>query len=281
MKDIAGKYYPGPCKVIKEPDPSASVAKGLCLAKGYELGAKEQVEKLKNELHKEMEPYFKQFCQDFGKGGLYDLFWDKFLLAAKELDDEMDHQQEEFGEAVQRHIQNDNAFVARLQNKLNQYIADYIGGEAVSKVIADKANALSKEVYKAEVKTLPELPEDLISSAYLKFDKDTVAKLVDNLWLGIRMQRIAIDILHSGVLNGLLKFGAFFRDTMSAKQCHAMAEAMSQPGAKENTLYRDKLGKELVGSLKYSEDFKDAFLNLIDEQFEIAVGIVLFQIFEK
>lgn len=281
VEEIAGKHYPGPCKVIKEPDPSASVAKGLCLAKGYELGAKEQVEKLKNELHNEMEPYFEQLCQDFGKGGLYDLFWDKFFLAAGDINDGLDHQHDEFGNAVQDRIQEDDTFVDRLQNKLNQYIADYIGGEAISNIIADKANTLSQNVFKVGVMTLPKIPANLISSAFLNFDKDTVSMLVDNIWFGIRMQRMAIDHRHSGVLNGLLKIGAFFSDTISASQCRAMVEAMSEPGAKENTLYRDKLGGELGGSLKFSEEFKNAFLKLIDEQFEIAVGIVLFQIFEK
>lgn len=281
VEDIARKHYPASCEVIKEPDPSASVAKGLCLAKGYELGAKEQVEKLKNELHNQMQPYFEQLCQDFGKGGLYDLLWDKFFLAAEDIDDGIDHQQDEFGEAVQRRIQNDDAFVGLLQNKLSQCIADYIGGKAVSKAIADKANALSQNVFKVGVMTLPQIPEGLISSAYLKFDKDTVANLVDNIWFGIRMQRIAIDHRHSGLLNGLLKIGTIFSDTMSARQCHGMVEAMNEPGAKEIILYRNKLGEELGDSLKGSQDFKDAFLKLIDEQFEIAVGIVLFQIFEK
>lgn len=293
VKEIAEEYYPAPCGVIMEPDPSASVARGLCLAKGYERGAREQVETLKNELHGEMQPCFEQLCQDFGRGGLYDLLWSRLCIATAALYDGNDHTYQEFCQKIEDNTVNDLTFINVMTDALKECISDLMDptkwNQATphcSEIVREKANKLAEKVYNAEVSTLPKVPKNLISTAAKGFDRNVLADVIKKSGIAITVQRIAVNYL-SGKIGGILGFinrvagqiRVTFNTKLTAAECHQMFLGMCADGAKDNN--KAKIGNELSDSLKNNQEFKNAFLKLIDEQFEIAVGIVLFQIFEN
>ena len=292
VREIAEKYYPG--KISSEEDPSASVAKGLCLAKGHEVGAAEQLAALKTELKTELEPHFLRLCSGFARGDLFDRVWDKLVAATDKLDDGNDHEFTQFRQKIANYTANNPTFVAALKDDLGAYITDYMDPRTwqletiphCSQIIREKANALAREVYHVEATTLPEVPTELITSAARAFDEKVVSAVIRETNLALYVQRIAVDFLYSrdhsflsGITRVLDHIRVSFNTTLNAGECRDMARAMADPDTKENC--REKMGSKFSEVLKSSQTFRDAFNTLAEEQLETAVGIVLFEIFEE
>lgn len=290
--DIAEAYYPG--KILPEEDPSASVAKGLCLAKGHELGASEQLETLKQELWLETEFHFRQLCDDFAKGALFDRVWDKLIAATKKLDDGENHEFPQLRKKIANYTANNPAFVTDVKEDLRACITESMDPDRwrfaniphCSRIIRDKANALAREVYNVQATSLPEVPGELITSAARALDEGIISTIIRDTNIALYVQRIAVDFLFSdeqGLLGGLGRMlhqiRVTFNNTLSAVECHDMAMAMQSETTREK--YREKMGSKFRDILEKSQAFKDAYRTLIEEQLETAVGIVLFQIFEE
>ena len=292
VQDIAGKYYPG--KIVPEDDPSVSVAKGLCQAKGHEMGAAEQLETLKQELFSETETHFQRLCNGFAKGDLFDRVWDKLIAATKKLDDGENHEFPQFRQKIANYTANNPAFVNDVKEALSAYISGYMDPERwelesiphCSQIIRNKANALAKEVYNVQATSLPEVPTELITSAARALDESIISSIIRETRIALYVQRIAVDFLFSddhtivgGIGRMIHQIRVTFNNTLTASECHDMAMAMQSEATKEK--YREKMGGKFSEILRNSQAFKDAFHVLIEEQLETAVGIVLFQIFEE
>lgn len=276
VREIAKKCYFD--KVIFEDDPSSSVAKGLSYAKGCELGAAEQIETLKNELCEGTESCFDMLCDDFAQGGLFDLFWPKLVTVAQELDDKKDHTQNEFNDKLKAYTADDCTFMEYLQNELSRCAVKYIDGEFINNAVLQKANTFAANIYGTQASALPNLSADLIASASLSFDGESLSAFIGEQRTAHEIQRIVMNYLHTGLANLFHKMRILFSNKMTASDCEALVETFELPGAKVN--YRYGLGKEFSSFLKKSQDFKNVFFKLVEEKFEIAVGIVLFWIFE-
>ena len=292
VREIAESYYPG--KIVPEEDPSASVAKGLCLAKGHEVGAAEQLETIKTNLAIAMIPYYEKLCKGFARDCLFDRVWDKLSAATEKLYDGKDHTFEEFRKKIANYTANNPSFITSLKEDLRDYIAGFMDPSQwdglllpqPGEVIRGFANSLAKKVYQVEASSIPEVPSDLVASAARSMDESIVSSVIRESNIALYVQRIAVDFMYSqdqslfsGITRVLDHIRVSFNTTLNAGECLSMYIAMAKEETKEK--YRDKMGSKFSDVLKNSKPFRDAFNTLMEEQLEAAVGIVLFQIFEE
>ena len=74
------------------------------------------------------------------------------------------------------------------------------------------------------------------------------------------------------------KVGLRFNPHITLKDVEDMCNAMKSANKEK---YRNSLGNQFHWGLQFSDTFKGIFENLIDQQFEVAVGIILFQVFDN
>ncbi len=292
---IAREKY-GPDVIIhKEEDPSSTVAKGLCLAKGHEVSASENIELLKKDLHDKMKGYFQAFSDGFGRGKLFDCIWAKLILSIKEVQCEMQDMEKrgsagittyrELKDVLEKKLSDDVIFQNEVKVKFTDYVKNYMDPAQWEdpkkthciELVRKTVNQLATEVYQAEATTVPQVSDGMVGSLAGKIDEEILLAVVKETSLVRAVQKIVVDHMCTGVKRFVKKISLKFDKNISLEDVTKMCETMQ---VADREAYRRDLGFQFSWALQHSNAFKGIFESLIDQQFEVAVGIILFQVFD-
>jgi len=316
VREIAEKCY-GREILHHETDTSISVAMGMAYATGQEVTAAKLIPDVKEQLKKDQMPYFKHVCTGFG-AELYDLLWDAWGKAAERLAaDRLVHTEKDWDIAIEQQVLN-RAFLRKVQKKLHNYLCDHLtdcikdpdscphkndadfidcrncaNADSCISMIRKTVNDLSAQIYKVDVTTLPQIPEDTVLNAIQMIDIDSVRTIIDSMKPAKLAKEVETDakfwsMENRGGLRGagraLGYIGQMFADRvfhndMDHERCKHAAAAFKRDEMREGE--RSIVSRRLGGNLEEKvPKFKEVFSNLIEQQLEVALGIVLFQIFE-
>lgn len=308
IRQIAEAKYGRGVTIHAEEDPSATVAKGLCLAKGHEVSAAEKMEELKKELEEKTKGYFSAFCEGFGKGTLFDCVWARLILSFNELKCEMEDMEKrgasgittyrELKKALETKLSNDVHLQAAVKRKFTDYVETYMDPEKwtnpkkphCTKLAKEKANQLASEIYGTQATTVPQVSVEMIDLLAGGIDDTVLLRVVKETSLARAAQKIVVDHMYTDqkVLGGLkrmvkkaslnLKYNSHITQEDVTNMYNTLEQANKEKSNKEK--YRRDLGYQFGWGLQHSDAFRGIFENLIDQQFEVAVGIILFQVFD-
>lgn len=302
VHEIARAKYGNQVTIHAETDPSSTVAKGLCLAKGHEVSAVEKIDALKAELHENAKRYFADLCSGFGKGTLFDCVWAKMTLTISALESECNEAikrgetgittYRHFKEALEQKMSNDTVFLNNVQTKFSEYMIKYMDPSLwkdskkphYTELAREKANKLASDIYGTQATTVPQVSGDMINSLAGEIDNTVLRAVVRETSLARAAQKIVVDYMDDGKksLTGRLKkmvkkIGLHFDSKITPADIGNMHTAMLLADKEK---YRKDLGFDFGWGLQHSDAFKGIFESLIDQQFEVAIGIILFQVFD-
>ena len=301
VHQIARVKYGDQVTIHAEPDPSSTVAKGLCLAKGHEVSAAEKIEQAKKNLNEKTRGYFPAFCEGFGKGKLFDYVWSGLNRSLNKLQREMKdgvseiNTYRELKHALETKLSNDVHLQAAVKKEFTAYVSNYMDPDPkkwtdskkphCTVLTRDKANELAKSIYGAQATTVPQVSIGMIDSLAGGIDDTVLLSVVKETSLARAAQKIVVDQMYADqkVLGGLKRFAKKislkFDNKITRDDVKDMYAALT--GIENKEKYRRALGYQFGLGLQHSDAFRGIFENLIDQQFEVAVGIILFQVFDK
>ncbi|MBR6500183.1 MAG: hypothetical protein IKT25_01575, partial [Firmicutes bacterium] len=282
-----------------EPDPSSTVAKGLCLAKGHEVSAAEKIEQAKKNLNEKTKGYFPDFCEGFGKGKLFDYVWAGLIRSLNKLQREMKdgvseiNTYRELKHALETKLSNDVALQKAVKRKFADYVKDYMDPKQwkdpkkphCTVLTRDKANELALDIYGTQATTVPQVSKGMIDSLAGGIDDTVLLRVVKETSLARAAQKIVVDQMYADqkVLGGLKRFAKKislkFDNKITQDDVTKMCDTLMEIANKEK--YREALGHQFGWGLRHSDAFRGIFEDLIHQQFEVAVGIILFQVFDN
>jgi len=298
VHEIARAKYGNTVTIHAEPDPSSTVAKGLCLAKGHEVSAAEKIDSMKAELHKDTKSYFPALCDGFGKGALFNCIWARMILSFNELQCEMANgtsvitTYRDLKTALEAKLSNDVHLQEEVKRKFTDYMDNYMDPKKwtdpkkphYTVLTREKANQLAFDIYGAKATTIPQVSVDMIASLAGGIDDTVLLSVAKETSLARAVQKIVVDQMYEDqkVLGGLkrfakkisLKFDTKITLDDVTKMCDTLKKA-------DKERYRRDLGFEFGWGLQHSDAFRGIFEDLIHQQFEVAIGIILFQVFDN
>lgn len=296
VQQIADQYYPGKRRGgetdTEKIDTASSVAKGLCLVKGHESQAAEQLQALKKDIKKAAVPFYDVFCENFAKEKLFDRIWNVSLMAIRNMNDGNAHTEDELRAEMNKLVAPGSVFMDQIRFDLRRYVRGFMRQKiqlsitdadesSCVDVIQEKTNMLAKEVYQVEAGSLPELPSNLVDTMAQTMDTQSIEKLIHAT--GVNMsytaKRLAVKFLHRGFGKFFRHMRAIFSSALSPAEISDIVKTLSDPQIKE--FERKNLGWDISLELKKMEILRDSFIGLVEQQLEVALGIVLFELFEE
>jgi len=299
VHQIARVKYGDQVTIHAEPNPSSTVAKGLCLAKGHEVSAAEKIEQAKKNLNEKTRGYFPAFCEGFGKGKLFDYVWAGLIRSLNELQREMKNDvseittYSELKHAIETKLSNDVHLQTAVKKEFTAYVADYMDPKKwdnrkkphCTELTRDKANELALDIYGTQATMVPQISVNMITSLAGGIDDAVLLRIVQETSLARVAQKIVVDHMYTDqkVLGGLKRFAKKISLTFDSKitLLDVMDMHATLMGVANKEKYRQALGYQFGWGLQHSDAFQGIFEDLINQQFEVAVGIILFQVFDN
>jgi len=316
VRRIAQRYY-SPDSIHNEPDSSVSVARGMSHAMDKQVSAATKLKDLKKKLQDVQKLQYQSFCRSVAGETLFPMLWDACAAAADSLcRDGKAHTKDELIAAVQKQTADNTEFLSNLQTDIQnqtlsfwEHCIDYERcphkdpvkkqncgncdiSKSCSECIRRAVNGLSAEIYKANVGKLPPLPDNILANAVKVINQDVVTAIIhkikpQNLLLDIAVNNFWSTPKNAGILERttdvgvrtFMKLSNRLKDTLSIEKCKNLKKAFDSQTQKEKE--RSTFSGKLAAALDASPDFYSAFNKLLDQQLEIALGIVLFQVFEN
>lgn len=296
VQDICRVIY-GADRVVQERDPSSSVAKGLCYAKGLESRTFRHITDTREALF----GVFRQKYEDFLKKlapDLFDINWEVSRRVFDRLAKEP--QKQELG-AVQKMIQ--AAYTDRDKERVEQKALEHLSSTYADcqKLICEAVNQLSARIYGTQLKQPPRLPDYSIDLQNQIGTEANIAAMIRSMKAGSRWMStmagviwvvgVVLLLVGSGVgyILGLLGVGGNIAQTItkwikqknpdiSASRITKMAEDFNDP--KQKARQRAASVSNIVAGLKEDRELREVFDGIVNAQLEIAIGEILFLVYE-
>lgn len=268
-RDTYAKAFPH-ADFSPEADRGASVAKGLCYAKSVESRSAEKVGEVRNSLKRAFLKEYQDLLQNVA-ASVFDEIWAVTSGVYVELaQDGQPHHRDEINIRIDNSIHHSEA----LNGRIGQIYGIRLRESLIpcQKVVLEKVNGLSKTIYNTALENLPQLPP------IIDIDVENVMHDLDigNLYLRIPLQEFAeyIRIL-------LWLPDAWVDKAGNVSHDHLMELIRKRQNDTEKEKARKKNVRRIEKSLRRDKALRADFDARVDEQFEIALGKIIFLLYDR
>lgn len=296
VQQIADQYYPGKRRGgeadTEKIDTASSVSKGLSLVKGHEVQSADRLETLKTDIREAAVKFYDVFCENFAREKLYDRVWEATRIAAQDLNDGKTHHEVLFRVYIESQIEiadSMNQFNYDLRKYTRSFMRQKIQKYSISpnktsceEFIREKANSLAKAVYNTQVNALPEVSSAMLNEIADRFDECNIADVAfagHRINMGNEVMWIAARRLHTGLDSVYYMMRGAFSSYLPPDIVAEIVTVLNDSKIKEQ--HRKDIGKRFARELKNMNDLRSGFIGLVEQQFEVALGIALFELFEE
>ena len=306
LQDIVREEYPE-CEVLNSRDCSASVAKGLCYAKSMEIKGGDKVKNYKKDTAELAKTYYDSFVLELARyladqvcGDIQHVIANcttsKDKVIAGQLLDEIN----------KRVRKNDKLSGNACKEKVNELFTKHL--QTSQTKIHEKVNAVSKDIYGANMTAIPEVPQMTAAELKKMTDQLDIAGTLNNTWLntivaGINFAAIRNVLLTLSVvtweipvLSAALAGLALLSDSEGAQQkimqfilrnktevphwmLNRIAKSIADP--KKRAKLKADSARKTVNNMKDHGILQNEFITCVNEQAEIALGKVLFLVYDE
>jgi len=300
VKKICEKYYGK--RYRQEENPSASVARGLCHAKCLEVKANEALNDTRENLKTIADKKYESLITDFARF-VFDRQWAVAAKAINPLDDGSWHKIKTITDALEDAMNNDPDMENDVSAKLLELYKKY--GEECQEDIRTEINKLSEKIYGVQLSSVPLLDKVDVNFQTGALGRLDMRKLISNLNLTNTVLETAY-----GIIMSLLILACLFTANIPAAGLLVAADwglgkakdaiqmvcnKVNVPLAPRNLrkmvskfsndkYKKDQYDKNIVGimkSIRADEQMRKLFDDIVNEQFEIALGKILFLVYEE
>lgn len=253
-----------------EEDRGASVAKGLCYARSVESRSAQKVETARNSLKKAFTAAYDKLLENVSKC-IFDEIWTVSSDVCVKL---AQNGQPHHINAINKKITDEIHYNAALKKRIGQAYGMHLRRCLVScqKIILKEVNDLSKEIYNTQLENLPNLPK----ITDIDMENIMLNLNVDRLFAVAPLQEIADWI------RILLWFPKFLIDK-AGMVSHDQLVKLAQD--RQNDHKKDRKKRAMVRDIKKDlckdTDLRTDFDARVNEQFEIALGKIIFMLYDR
>ena len=306
LRDIVGEEYPE-CEILNSRDCSASVAKGLCYAKSMEIKGGGSVETYRKDIDKLAAAHYDSFILELAQylagqvcGDIqqviakYTASKDKVIVGQllDEINKRVHKNSQLSGDACKEKVK--ELFTRHLQTSQAQ--------------IHEKVNAVSKDIYGANMPAIPEVPQMTAGELKKMADQLDIAGTLNNSWLntilaGINFAAIRnvlwiLTIVTGEILPLSLTFAslALLSNSEKAQQkimqfiltnktelprwmLKRIARSVTEP--KKRAKLEEDSARKTRNNMKDHGILKNEFITCVTGQAEMALGKVLFLVYDE
>lgn len=295
VSDVVGlvsRAYPG-TELLRADDPSASVAKGLCYAKhleadaaaglhGLRVRAAEHIVDCCLEMYTELSEYTTGLCLEYVKGPITDY-----------VSDGVTHRVNDIVAAGQRALGGDERLLRDLEAKLYGLFRSS-GADCMEKLLAE-VNEFSRQLYGVRLEKAPAIKPDALPIDRQLLDDLQIRPLIKQLcidacvWLsGYSVVHALLTIIGTAICLPAGAAASYGGDAlrslltklnfkMSPASCARLAEGLEAPDPR----YLSHMSQSTLLHLSENKPLGEAYGNMMSEQLEIALGKILFLVFDE
>lgn len=306
LRDIVREEYPE-CEILNSRDCSASVAKGLCYAKSMEIKGGGSVEGYKKDIAKLATTYYGSFVLELAGYLAGQVCGDiQHVIAAYTAAKDTVTAGQLLDEINKRVHKNDKLSGNACKERVKELFTKYL--QTSQTEIHEKVNAVSKDIYGANMTAIPEVPQMTAAELKEMTDQLDIAGTLNNTWLntivaGINFAAIrnvlwtlSVVTWEIPVLSAALAGLALLSDSEGAQQKimqfilrnkteipHRMLKRIAKSVAdpKKRAKLEADSARKTVNNMKDHGILKNEFITCITEQAEMALGKVLFLVYDE
>lgn len=306
LRDIVREEYPE-CEILDSRDCSASVAKGLCYAKSMEIKGGSSVEVYKKDTAKLADTYYDSFVRELAHYMAGQACGDiQYVVAKYTAAKDKVTAGQLLDEINKRVHKNDKLSGNACKEKVKELFIKYL--QTGQTKIHEKANAVSKDIYGANMTAIPEVPQMTAAELKKMTDQLDIAGTLNNTWLntivaGINFAAIRnvlwiLSIVTAEIPPLSLVFAslALLSDFEKAQQTimqfilrnkteipHWMLKRIAKnvTDPKKRSKLETDSARKTVNNMKDHGILKNEFITCINEQAEMALGKVLFLVYDE
>lgn len=304
----AVEYYYGSQKVVFSPDPSSTVANGLCNAKRLEIEGGSYLQGYLDDTRALADKHYEAFINELSRY-LSGAVCDDIQQAAANLPTDGSVTVGALTTAINQRVQQNPALTGDTGKKqVSELFAKHF--KNAEEGILAKANQVSANIYGATLTTVPTLPPLMDEQLTATVEKLNLSGIVNQMWTGALPLQMVFSVI-SGILTALAIVCMYFVQVIPAGVLIGISTLLDNANIQkkftnltlkknvkipktllnniiqkmQNPKDRDKIiadaARKTADSMKKSALLKEEFFGCTDEQAEVLLGKLLFLVYDQ
>lgn len=275
-------------RVVPSQNPASSVARGLCYAKSLEMNGRDYVDAFQQSIQKKGEQGYKEFAGALASYTAYIVCDEAQKVTTKMAQDKIPTTVSDLANCVKANVENNNALMGDIgKEKTCKLFAEAF--QSVQSEIYEKVNETSQKIYEP---TIPSTPVTLTVSDRNIIENMDISSLINAAWIN----KVLPTTLYSS-LSTMLVFAIWLICPMNSEKIDKWLQrklSRERERLSENQLIKiaadlklnrksivSKVSKTICKKIQEDEIGKKEFQAYVQRQAEIALGKVLFLVFDE